>query len=29
VNPGGEKLAGGLLREVLKAIEGNGHGPSS
>jgi hypothetical protein len=34
VNPGGEKLAGGLLREVLKAVEGNGgngngHGPSS
>jgi hypothetical protein len=31
VNPGGEKLAGGLLREVLQAIEGNGngHGPSS
>ena len=34
VNPGGEKLAGGLLREVLKAVEGNGgngnrHGPPS
>ena len=34
VNPGGEKLAGGLLREVLKAVDGNGgngngHGPSS
>ena len=26
VNPGGEELAGGLLREVLKAVEGNGHG---
>jgi len=24
VNPGGEELAGGLLREVLRAIEGNG-----
>ena len=24
VNPGGEELAGGLLREVLKAVEGNG-----
>lgn len=24
VNPGGEELAGGLLREVLEAIEGNG-----
>ena len=34
VTPGSEKLAGGLLREVLKAIEmdggnGNGHGPPS
>jgi hypothetical protein len=26
VNPGGEELAGGLLREVLKAVEGNGDG---
>lgn len=26
VNPGGEELAGGLLHEVLKAIEGNGNG---
>ena len=31
VNPGGEELAGGLLREVLKALEvdgsnGNGNG---
>jgi hypothetical protein len=25
VNPGGEELAGGLLREVLKAIEGDGN----
>jgi hypothetical protein len=24
VNPGGEELADGLLREVLKAVEGNG-----
>ena len=24
INPGGEELAGGLLREVLKAVEGNG-----
>lgn len=24
VNPGGEELVGGLLREVLKAVEGNG-----
>jgi hypothetical protein len=24
VNPGGEELAGGLLREVLKAVEDNG-----
>jgi hypothetical protein len=24
VNPGGEELAGGMLREVLKAMEGNG-----
>jgi hypothetical protein len=24
VNPGDEELAGGLLREVLKAVEGNG-----
>jgi hypothetical protein len=24
VNPDGEELAGGLLREVLEAIEGNG-----
>jgi hypothetical protein len=24
VNPGGEERAGGLLREVLKAVEGNG-----
>jgi hypothetical protein len=24
VNPGGEELAGGMLREVLKAVEGNG-----
>ena len=27
VNPGGEELAGGLLREVLKAMEGNGNQP--
>lgn len=26
VNPGGEELAGGLLREVLKAVEENGDG---
>ena len=25
MNPGGEVLAGGLLREVVKAIEVNGH----
>lgn len=24
VNPGGEELAGGLLRDVLNAVEGNG-----
>ena len=24
VNPGGEELAGGLLRDVLKAVEDNG-----
>jgi len=24
VNPGGEETAGSLLREVLKAVEGNG-----
>ncbi|HEX6711313.1 MAG TPA: hypothetical protein VF068_13365 [Rubrobacter sp.] len=24
VNPGGEELAGGLLRDVLRAVEGNG-----
>jgi len=26
VNPGSEQLAGGLLREVAKAVEGNGDG---
>ena len=26
VNPGGEELAGGLLHEVLKAVEGNEDG---
>jgi hypothetical protein len=26
VNPGSEQLAGGLLREVVKAVEGNGDG---
>jgi len=26
VSPGGEELAGGLLREVLKAVEANGDG---
>lgn len=25
VNPGGEELAGGLLRDVLNAIEGDGN----
>jgi hypothetical protein len=25
VNPGSEELAGGLLREVLKAVEGDGN----
>jgi hypothetical protein len=24
VNPGGEEMAGGLLHDVLKAVEGNG-----
>lgn len=24
VNPGGEEMVGGLLREVMKAVEGNG-----
>jgi hypothetical protein len=27
VNPGGEELAGGLLREVLRAVEGDGNQP--
>ncbi len=27
VNPGGEELAGGLLRDVLKAVEGDGNRP--
>jgi hypothetical protein len=26
VSPGSEQLAGGLLREVVKAVEGNGDG---
>jgi hypothetical protein len=25
VNPGGDELAGGLLREVLRAVEGDGN----
>lgn len=28
ISPGGEKLASGLLSEVLKAIEGSGNGSS-